>query len=128
MFSPQIPLSGGGVTYSWSSPIVIAMLVAGCVAAVIFVLYEWKLAPVPIMPCECDFVTLSNLCRLLPLELLLEITWRVGLANRVVSVRLFQARHCSYLYAQNFFTGLSYFGNFFYCKCFPPLQLRSAID
>lgn len=51
-FGEQIPLSGGGATYSWSSVLVIAMLTIGCVLAVVFVLYEWKLAPVPIMPRE----------------------------------------------------------------------------
>ncbi|KXH62752.1 major facilitator superfamily transporter [Colletotrichum nymphaeae SA-01] len=45
-----IPLSGGGVTYPWSSPFVIAGVVVGAVLAVLFVLYEWKLAKLPIMP------------------------------------------------------------------------------
>ncbi|WYZ33941.1 hypothetical protein EsH8_I_000217 [Colletotrichum jinshuiense] len=45
-----IPLSGGGVTYPWSSPFVISGLVIGAVLAVLFVLYEWKLAKLPIMP------------------------------------------------------------------------------
>ncbi|KAK1464968.1 major facilitator superfamily transporter [Colletotrichum melonis] len=45
-----IPLSGGGVTYLWSSPFVIAGVVVGAVLAVLFVLYEWKLAKLPIMP------------------------------------------------------------------------------
>ncbi|KAJ0311191.1 hypothetical protein COL5a_002393 [Colletotrichum fioriniae] len=45
-----IPLSGGGVTYPWSSPFVIAGVVVGAVLAALFVLYEWKLAKLPIMP------------------------------------------------------------------------------
>ncbi|KXH29085.1 major facilitator superfamily transporter [Colletotrichum simmondsii] len=45
-----IPLSGGGVTYPWSSPFVIAGVVVGAVLAVLFVLYEWRLAKLPIMP------------------------------------------------------------------------------
>ncbi|TEA22092.1 Efflux pump dotC [Colletotrichum sidae] len=45
-----VPLSGGGVTYPWSSPFVVACVVAGGVLGVLFVLYEWKLARLPIMP------------------------------------------------------------------------------
>lgn len=45
-----IPLSGGGVTYAWSSVFFIAATVTGVVLMVVFVLYEWKLAPLPIMP------------------------------------------------------------------------------
>ncbi|KXH61696.1 major facilitator superfamily transporter [Colletotrichum salicis] len=45
-----VPLSGGGVTYPWSSPVVIAGVVVGAVLTVLFVLYEWKLAKLPIMP------------------------------------------------------------------------------
>lgn len=45
-----IPLSGAGVTYAWKSPFLVATLCSGCVLAVLFVLYEWKLAAMPIMP------------------------------------------------------------------------------
>ncbi|PPJ50700.1 hypothetical protein CBER1_07689 [Cercospora berteroae] len=45
-----VPLSGGGVTYAWSSPFFIAATVIGLVLAVMFVLYEWKLVTLPIMP------------------------------------------------------------------------------
>lgn len=45
-----IPLSGGGVTYSWSSSFFIATLTVGIVFFILFVLYEWKLAKLPIMP------------------------------------------------------------------------------
>jgi MFS family permease len=45
-----VPLSGGGVTYAWSSPFFIAGTVTGVVLAVLFVLYEWKLVALPIMP------------------------------------------------------------------------------
>uniref|UniRef100_L2G3S6 Efflux pump antibiotic resistance n=1 Tax=Colletotrichum fructicola (strain Nara gc5) TaxID=1213859 RepID=L2G3S6_COLFN len=45
-----IPLSGGGVTYPWSSPFVIASVTIGAVLGVLFVLFEWKLAKLPIMP------------------------------------------------------------------------------
>jgi hypothetical protein len=45
-----VPLSGGGVTYAWSSPFFIAATVIGVVLAILFVLYEWKLVALPIMP------------------------------------------------------------------------------
>lgn len=45
-----IPLSGGGVTYAWSSPFFIGTTVAGVVLTVFFVGYEWKFATLPIMP------------------------------------------------------------------------------
>ncbi len=45
-----VPLSGGGVTYAWSSPFLISTIVVAIFLAVLFVLYEWKLANLPIMP------------------------------------------------------------------------------
>lgn len=45
-----IPLSGGGVAYAWSSPFFIGATIAGAVLAIMFVLYEWKLVALPIMP------------------------------------------------------------------------------
>jgi hypothetical protein len=45
-----IPLSGGGVTYQWSSPFFITSTTIGAVLALIFVLYEWRLVALPIMP------------------------------------------------------------------------------
>jgi predicted MFS family arabinose efflux permease len=45
-----IPLSGGGVEYAWSSPFFISATVTGVVLAILFVLYEWKLVALPIMP------------------------------------------------------------------------------
>lgn len=45
-----VPLSGGGVTYAWSSPFFLGATIAGAVSLVLFFVYEWKLAPLPIMP------------------------------------------------------------------------------
>ncbi|OGM46569.1 hypothetical protein ABOM_004672 [Aspergillus bombycis] len=45
-----IPLSQGGAAYAWNSPLVIAMLVVGGVLIIAFVLVEWKVARLPIMP------------------------------------------------------------------------------
>ena len=45
-----IPLSGGGVTYPWSSAFFIGVTLTGVVLTSLFVLYEWKSAILPIMP------------------------------------------------------------------------------
>jgi MFS family permease len=45
-----IPLSGGGVTYAWASPFFIACTVTGAVLGILFVLHQWKLVALPIMP------------------------------------------------------------------------------
>ena len=45
-----IPLSGGGVTYPWSSAFFIGVTLTGVVLTSLFVLYEWKIAILPIMP------------------------------------------------------------------------------
>jgi predicted MFS family arabinose efflux permease len=45
-----IPISGGGVTYSWTSAFFIATVIVSILLVVLFVLFEWKLAKLPIMP------------------------------------------------------------------------------
>lgn len=45
-----IPLSSGGTIFAWDSAIVIALLVLGAVLVAAFVLVEWKVAPLPVMP------------------------------------------------------------------------------
>lgn len=45
-----IPISGGGVQYAWSSPFFIAATTTGAVLAILFVLHQWKLVALPIMP------------------------------------------------------------------------------
>lgn len=47
-----IPISGGGSYFEWDSPMVISMLSVGGVFAVAFVIIEWKVAKLPMMPCE----------------------------------------------------------------------------
>ncbi|KAF2501591.1 major facilitator superfamily transporter [Lophium mytilinum] len=84
-----IPLSGAGATYAWDSAFVIAMLTVGLCLAISFVLYEWKIAPIPIMP-----------------------------------VHLVRYPHCPMLYLQNFFTGICFFGNFFYL----PIYFQSVLS
>ncbi|QRV95366.1 major facilitator superfamily transporter [Ceratobasidium sp. AG-Ba] len=45
-----VPLSGGGTYYSWNSALVISMISVGSVLAILFILVEWRLASLPILP------------------------------------------------------------------------------
>ncbi|KAF8609401.1 MFS general substrate transporter [Ceratobasidium sp. AG-I] len=45
-----VPISGGGSYYSWHSALVIAMLTVGSVLAMLFLLVEWRVASLPILP------------------------------------------------------------------------------
>ncbi|CUA73715.1 putative transporter C3H1,06c [Schizosaccharomyces pombe 972h-] [Rhizoctonia solani] len=45
-----VPISGGGTYYSWHSALVIAMLSVGSVLAILFLLVEWRVATLPILP------------------------------------------------------------------------------
>ncbi|KAK6086170.1 major facilitator superfamily transporter [Seiridium cupressi] len=45
-----VPLSGAGISYAWNSATFIAIFVVGILVWVAFVLVEWKVAKVPIMP------------------------------------------------------------------------------
>ncbi|OAP57866.1 hypothetical protein AYL99_08604 [Fonsecaea erecta] len=45
-----IPLSGGGSYFEWSSPMVISMFVVGGLSFVAFLIVEWKVASLPMMP------------------------------------------------------------------------------
>lgn len=47
-----IPVSGGGSYFPWDSPLVISMLTIGSLSFVLFVLIEWKIAKLPMMPCK----------------------------------------------------------------------------
>lgn len=46
----QVPLSGGGSTFPWSSSTVIALLVVGGLAAVAFIWVEGWVATLPLFP------------------------------------------------------------------------------
>ncbi|KOS38702.1 hypothetical protein ACN38_g10471 [Penicillium nordicum] len=45
-----IPISGGGSYFAWNSTLVISMLAVGGVATVAFILVEWKVAKLPMVP------------------------------------------------------------------------------
>ena len=45
-----IPISGGGSTYPWNSPLVISMFTIGGALFIIFLLVEWKIPELPMIP------------------------------------------------------------------------------
>ena len=45
-----IPISGGGSYFSWDSPTVIAFLAIGSFFLLLFIVIEWKVAKLPMMP------------------------------------------------------------------------------
>jgi MFS family permease len=45
-----IPISGGGTYFEWKSPMVISMLTLGGICMVLFVIVEWKIAVMPMLP------------------------------------------------------------------------------
>ncbi|KAJ5947478.1 hypothetical protein N7466_000493 [Penicillium verhagenii] len=45
-----IPISQGGSTIPWDSPITIGMLVTGVLIFILFIIFEWRLADLPILP------------------------------------------------------------------------------
>ncbi|KAJ5810371.1 uncharacterized protein N7503_002589 [Penicillium pulvis] len=57
-------LNWGGNDYSWSSPHVIASLVVGFVVVVVFVLWQWKGAAVPLIPLHIFRARIVNGCTL----------------------------------------------------------------
>ena len=67
----QVPLSGGGSSFAWSSPVVIALLVVGTLAVGMFVYVEGWVAAMPLFP--------GRLLRNRNVALLLLQTWLVGM-------------------------------------------------
>ncbi|UZP32289.1 hypothetical protein NXS19_000105 [Fusarium pseudograminearum] len=45
-----IPISGGGSYFSWDSPLSISMLSVGSALLIVFIMWEWKMAKLPMMP------------------------------------------------------------------------------
>lgn len=50
-----LPLNWGGNSFPWVSGPVLGCLVAGAVTFVLFLLWEWKMARIPIVPRMCLF-------------------------------------------------------------------------
>jgi MFS family permease len=45
-----VPISGGGVYFQWNSPTVISMITLGGISMITFIIVEWKVAAMPMMP------------------------------------------------------------------------------
>ncbi|GAA5940767.1 hypothetical protein JCM10213_004307 [Rhodosporidiobolus nylandii] len=45
-----LPLNWGGTSFAWTSGPVLGCLISGCFTFVLFMLYEWKVARIPIVP------------------------------------------------------------------------------
>ncbi|KAN0119895.1 MFS multidrug transporter-like protein [Hyaloscypha variabilis] len=45
-----IPISGGGTYFEWNSPMVISMITLGGICMVLFIIVEWKVAVMPMLP------------------------------------------------------------------------------
>ncbi|KAJ3763867.1 MFS general substrate transporter [Lentinula raphanica] len=46
----MLPLIWGGVTFPWTHPVILSLLCSGALVIVLFCLYEWKCAKLPIVP------------------------------------------------------------------------------
>ncbi|KAK1925993.1 putative MFS transporter [Papiliotrema laurentii] len=66
-----VPLSGGGSTFAWGSPVVIALFVVGGCALLAFIFVEGKVASLPLFPGR--ILKNRNTC------LLIVQTWLVGM-------------------------------------------------
>lgn len=53
-----IPISGGGAYFEWDSPMVISMLAIGSISLILFVVIEWKVAKLPMMPGEPPYLSI----------------------------------------------------------------------
>jgi MFS family permease len=49
-----IPISGGGAYFAWDSPMVITMLVIGGLSLIAFMIVEWKIAALPMLPSQLN--------------------------------------------------------------------------
>lgn len=45
-----IPISGGGTYFQWNSPMVISMITLGGICMISFIIVEWKVAVMPMLP------------------------------------------------------------------------------
>lgn len=59
-----LPLNWGGVSFPWVSGPVLGCLISGIVGYGVFVVYEWRVAKIPIVPRTSSFPSLSSSPRL----------------------------------------------------------------
>lgn len=99
-----IPVSGIGTQFSPTSPVTIALLSLGSTLLFLFVLNEWKLAKLPMVPCELH----TRSYAFLALKILLTCH----------SVRLFKKPALAAMMIQNFLIGLAYYSILYYLPIF----------
>lgn len=68
-----VPISGGGTSYPWNSPLIITLLVVGGVSFIGFLIIEWKVAKLPMVPLHLFRV--PSLCLLLSSNFLFGATY-----------------------------------------------------
>jgi predicted MFS family arabinose efflux permease len=68
-----IPISGGGTYFEWDSPMVISMLTLGGICMVLFVIVEWKIAVMPMLPLH--LFKIPAVCAILVQNLLFGIVY-----------------------------------------------------
>lgn len=62
--SIQIPISEGGSRIPWTSPIITAMLVSGLALFISFLIFEYRVAKIPILPCGSSLLTVNYSLRI----------------------------------------------------------------
>jgi MFS family permease len=104
-----IPISGGGTYFAWKSPMVIVMLNLGGICMVLFLVTEWKVARLPIMPRKCSDSPFS-----LPLSNFSSCSQHAQRRPPSFTVRLFRSPAVSAILAQNFLYGIVYYSILYY--------------
>lgn len=94
-----VPISGAGTYFAWSSPMVVSMLVVGSCCVLAFLFVEYRVALLPMMPCEYDLIYI-------PLHIL----------TRTVS--LFKSAPVCVMLAQSFLFGIVYHSQLYYLPLF----------
>lgn len=93
-----IPVSGGGSYFAWDSPMVISMLAVGGCCMLGFLIIEYRVALLPMMPCKTPIPHVLKILRL--------------------AVSLFNNPPVCVMLLQNFFFGLVYYSQLYYLPLF----------
>ncbi|KAK8091954.1 hypothetical protein PG997_002315 [Apiospora hydei] len=124
-----IPISGGGAYFPWDSPMVISMLVIGVLSFGLFIFVEWRVARLPMMPCQY-FLFLPCLIPGRPFPFFFSTAAQKNTRKKtqgrgVLTVRpveIFQNPVISIMLAQSFLFGAVYQSYLYYL----PMYLQNA--
>jgi hypothetical protein len=106
-----VPISDGGVKFAWNSPTSISLLVVCSICALMFLVVEWKVAILPMMPCN-DFSTLPFLFVFLPFITIRRFAALTSIY--VIIAHLFKNLAVSVVLVQNFLFGVVYYSSLYY--------------